>query len=189
MAISKRTRFEVFKRDKFTCQYCGRTPPQVILHVDHIAPISRDGPDDPLNLLTSCADCNLGKSAVPLGQVHRPLAEQIAEEKERQEQVAAFNAFLVKRQKSEQRTIETLGRYWFNKLASENECEWDKYTFGTARVVSIRTFLKCLPSAQIMEAMDIAEGRIFADNADKDWKRWKYFCGVCWSMIRGPKGG
>ena len=26
-AISKKMRFEVFKRDKFTCQYCGRSVP------------------------------------------------------------------------------------------------------------------------------------------------------------------
>jgi 5-methylcytosine-specific restriction endonuclease McrA len=26
MAVSKRTRFEVFKRDRFTCQYCGKRP-------------------------------------------------------------------------------------------------------------------------------------------------------------------
>jgi len=36
MAISKRDRFEVFKRDKFTCQYCGKAAPDVVLHIDHI---------------------------------------------------------------------------------------------------------------------------------------------------------
>ena len=34
--LSKKIRFEVFKRDKFTCQYCGRMSPDVILEVDHI---------------------------------------------------------------------------------------------------------------------------------------------------------
>lgn len=32
-AISKRTRFEVFKRDNFTCQYCGKSAPNVLLDV------------------------------------------------------------------------------------------------------------------------------------------------------------
>lgn len=59
-------RFNVLKRDAFTCQYCGRTPPEVVLHVDHIVPESEGGRDELDNLLTACADCNLGKSAQPL---------------------------------------------------------------------------------------------------------------------------
>jgi hypothetical protein len=62
MALTKKVRFELFKRDKFTCQYCGRTAPDIILHADHIEPKSKGGSDDLLNLLTSCLDCNLGKS-------------------------------------------------------------------------------------------------------------------------------
>lgn len=42
-AISKKTRFEVFKRDRFTCQYCGATPPGVLLHIDHIHPVAEGG--------------------------------------------------------------------------------------------------------------------------------------------------
>ena len=30
-AVSKKRRFDVFKRDGFTCQYCGATPPGVLL--------------------------------------------------------------------------------------------------------------------------------------------------------------
>ncbi|MFX5785200.1 HNH endonuclease, partial [Acinetobacter baumannii] len=41
--ISTKTRFEVFKRDSFKCQYCGRCAPEVILHVDHIHPVSKGG--------------------------------------------------------------------------------------------------------------------------------------------------
>lgn len=37
--ISKKLRFEVFKRDGFRCAYCGKFPPAVILEVDHIEPI------------------------------------------------------------------------------------------------------------------------------------------------------
>lgn len=61
-ALSKRTRFEIFKRDGFTCQYCNRKPPEVTLEIDHIIPVAKKGTDDPLNLLTSCEDCNRGKS-------------------------------------------------------------------------------------------------------------------------------
>ena len=60
--ISKKLRFEVFKRDSFTCQYCGKSAPNVILEVDHINPVSKGGTNDLLNLITSCRDCNRGKS-------------------------------------------------------------------------------------------------------------------------------
>lgn len=60
--LSKRTRFEVFKRDAFTCQYCGAKAPDVVLHVDHIQPVSAGGTNDLLNLVTACQGCNAGKS-------------------------------------------------------------------------------------------------------------------------------
>lgn len=66
--ISKKTRFEVFKRDNFTCQYCGRMAPDVILEVDHINPVSNGGDNDILNLTTSCFDCNRGKGKRKLKQ-------------------------------------------------------------------------------------------------------------------------
>lgn len=64
--LSKRTRFEVFKRDAFTCQYCGAKAPDVMLHVDHIQPVSKGGHNGVLNLATACLDCNFGKSDKPL---------------------------------------------------------------------------------------------------------------------------
>ena len=51
--IPKKLRFEVFKRDRFTCQYCGRMSPDVILEVDHIKPVAEGGEDEILNLITS----------------------------------------------------------------------------------------------------------------------------------------
>lgn len=76
--ISKKLRFEVFKRDGFTCQYCGRKAPDVILHVDHIAPVAKGGKNDLLNLVTSCADCNHGKGA-------RELSDDSVVEKQRKQ--------------------------------------------------------------------------------------------------------
>jgi len=60
--ISDSTRSGVFKRDQFKCQYCGRCAPEVVLNLDHIDPHSKGGADDILNLVTSCRDCNSGKS-------------------------------------------------------------------------------------------------------------------------------
>lgn len=66
--LSKKIRFEVFKRDKFTCQYCGRMSPDVILEVDHMNPVAQGGDNDILNLITSCRDCNRGKGKNLLSQ-------------------------------------------------------------------------------------------------------------------------
>ncbi len=59
---SKKLRFEILKRDKFTCQYCGRKAPEVKLEVDHIVPRSKGG-KLMKNLKTACYDCNIGKGA------------------------------------------------------------------------------------------------------------------------------
>lgn len=60
-APSKKLRFEVFKRDSFTCQYCGRKAPDVILECDHLEPFAEGGETTILNLVTSCQECNAGK--------------------------------------------------------------------------------------------------------------------------------
>lgn len=66
--LSNKLRFEVFKRDCFTCQYCGRKAPDVVLNVDHITPVSKGGTNDIFNLITSCFECNNGKRDVPLNK-------------------------------------------------------------------------------------------------------------------------
>jgi len=38
-------------RDKFTCQYCGRKAPEVVLEVDHVFPQSKGGKDEMDNLV------------------------------------------------------------------------------------------------------------------------------------------
>ncbi len=64
--LSKRVRFEVFKRDQFKCQYCGGAAPDVLLTIDHVQPQSKGGANDILNLVTACSGCNSGKSAISL---------------------------------------------------------------------------------------------------------------------------
>lgn len=88
-AISKQARFEVFKRDSFKCQYCGRAAPDVLLQVDHIRPVSKGGGGDILNLITSCFDCNSGKSDRELSDnsVLAKQRAQLEELNERREQL------------------------------------------------------------------------------------------------------
>lgn len=68
-SMSNALRFEVFKRDLFTCQYCGRKAPDVILEVDHIKPVSKGGDNSIENLVTACWDCNRGKGAKKLSDL------------------------------------------------------------------------------------------------------------------------
>ncbi len=58
--IPNYVRFQVFKRDHFTCQYCGKGGGE--LEVDHIKPVTKGGSNDMDNLITACRDCNRGKS-------------------------------------------------------------------------------------------------------------------------------
>ncbi|MFJ3984360.1 HNH endonuclease [Streptomyces fungicidicus] len=63
MAVSKRLRYEIFRRDNHTCRYCGASAPDVPLRVDHVTPVALGGTDEPGNLVTSCEPCNNGKSS------------------------------------------------------------------------------------------------------------------------------
>lgn len=77
-SLSKKTRFEVFKRDLFTCQYCGRSAPTAVLRCDHIQPVAKGGSNHITNLITSCFDCNAGKSDRLIGD-NSELVKQHAE--------------------------------------------------------------------------------------------------------------
>lgn len=61
MAVSKRTRFEVLKRDNYTCRYCRSA--ENPLTIDHVLPVALGGSDKPDNLVAACRDCNAGKSS------------------------------------------------------------------------------------------------------------------------------
>lgn len=88
-SISKKIRFEVFKRDKFTCQYCGKSAPDVVLEVDHIKPVSKGGNNSMLNLVTACFECNRGKTNTELSDdtVVKKQVKQLEELAERREQL------------------------------------------------------------------------------------------------------
>jgi hypothetical protein len=88
-SLSKKTRFEVFKRDGFRCQYCGACAPDVLLVVDHIVPVASGGKNNVLNLLTACEPCNAGKGARELGDhsVLEKQRDQLQQLSERREQL------------------------------------------------------------------------------------------------------
>jgi len=87
--IGKKLRFEVFKRDSFTCQYCGKTAPNVILEIDHINPVAEGGDNSITNLITSCRDCNRGKGKRKLSDssVVDKQMKQLSEMQEKENQL------------------------------------------------------------------------------------------------------
>jgi 5-methylcytosine-specific restriction endonuclease McrA len=55
------TRFNLFLRDRFTCQYCSAQFPAPELTFDHLVPRSRGGSTAWTNIVTACNRCNLRK--------------------------------------------------------------------------------------------------------------------------------
>lgn len=62
MAVTKRLRFEVLRRDNFRCRYCGTGADAAELEADHVTPVALGGRDELDNLVTSCGPCNDGKA-------------------------------------------------------------------------------------------------------------------------------
>ena len=64
LTVSWRVRHLVMKRDHFRCRACGSSPATdaaIVLHIDHVVPVSRGGTSGPENLQTLCERCNIGK--------------------------------------------------------------------------------------------------------------------------------
>jgi 5-methylcytosine-specific restriction endonuclease McrA len=67
------TRFNLFLRDRFACQYCGSGKD---LTFDHVVPRRLGGRTTWENVATACAPCNLKKGGRTPQQAHMPLYQQ-----------------------------------------------------------------------------------------------------------------
>ena len=120
-ALSVKTRFEILKRDDFTCRYCGRRTPDVVLQVDHVVPVAEGGGDETDNLVTSCWECNSGKGARSLVDTV-PLTD--LEEKsilllERERQLREYNEVRRVYREREEAEINELVCYWDDGMKSK----------------------------------------------------------------------
>ncbi len=71
----KLSRLEIFHRDAYTCQYCGRTG--IPLTIDHVVPRNQNGQHSWENLASACIPCNrrkAGRTPQEAGMklLHRP---------------------------------------------------------------------------------------------------------------------
>lgn len=172
--IPARVRFEVFKRDGFTCLYCGRKPPTVTLEIDHVVAVANGGTNAPQNLATACSDCNGGKSAVPLSSIPPSLKAQRKVAEERRRQTEAYWAWLKENFDAREAEIDEI-----DKLYSDSFFE-DGYGLSNSARASVRHFLDKLPKQRILEAVYLTAGA-----APK--KPFSYFCAICWNWIRGDR--
>lgn len=80
-SIPKRLRYAVLERDGYRCRYCGAGVDDAKLHIDHRMPVAKGGTNDFENLVTACADCNLGKHAfLPIREIVRQREQALAAE-------------------------------------------------------------------------------------------------------------
>lgn len=176
-SVSKKLRFEIFKRDSFTCQYCGNTPPKVILEVDHIIPVCEGGENDEDNLVTACFDCNRGKAGNKLDSIPNQITDKLIIQKEKQDQLAKYHKFL----EEDNARLEALAWDIFDLLKEKNMKGLTAREF-----VTVKNYLKKLPYFEIEDAMYIAMDKIYYDSPTK---RFKYFCGICRNKIGDETNG
>lgn len=112
--LSKKLRFEVFKRDSFACQYCGAKAPDVVLQCDHIKPVVDSGTNDILNLITACTDCNAGKGARVLSDQSTLVkqVDQLAELQTRREQLEMMIEWRAELAKLDNSVVDRLAAHW-----------------------------------------------------------------------------
>lgn len=55
------TRRNLYRRDRYTCQYCGARPGSENLSIDHVVPRSRGGKTTWVNCVLACVRCNVRK--------------------------------------------------------------------------------------------------------------------------------
>lgn len=173
-SLSKRIRFEVFKRDKFTCQYCGKSAPDVVLEVDHVKPVSRGGTNDIFNLVTSCFECNRGKTNIELSDetAVKKQQKQIQELSEKEEQLRMILEW--------RNNLKVIDNQYVDAVAllfSENT-DWNVSEFGKKK---IHKWIKEFSLNDVLEAAEISIERYY-DGTEESWNvAFNKVSGICYT--------
>ncbi len=64
------SRRNIFKRDRYSCQYCGNQPQPIDLTIDHVVPRSQGGTSTWENCVLACVKCNHKKADRTPTQAH-----------------------------------------------------------------------------------------------------------------------
>jgi hypothetical protein len=174
--LGNRVRFEVFKRDSFTCQYCGRKAPDVVLEADHIRPVSGGGSDETTNLVTSCFDCNSGKSDKPLGENSAVLKQQKQLEllQERREQLDMMLEWKQGLADIDGEAAARLAELWYELAPG--------WTFNAAGMKSLRALVTSCGVGDVADAMRQAAADYIVLNAEGDATNMSW--GTAWDKAK-----
>jgi HNH endonuclease len=175
VAISKRLRYEVLRRDNHTCRYCGASAPDVKLTVDHVVPVVLGGTDEPGNLVTACTACNAGKSA---SAPDAPLVADVSASALRWVEAMtaahfASRASLRIRRQERERFRDDIWNQWtyrsgIQRVTVELPLGWE---------TSIDQFIDAgINDEDFTEAVRIAM-------ASKAYEPFRYMCGVLWRWV------
>jgi HNH endonuclease len=179
VAVSKRLRYEVFRRDNHACRYCGATAPDVKLTIDHVTPKALGGSDtDPANLVTACEPCNAGKTST---NPDAPLVDDVAQDALRWSRAIARAA---------QEILTDSGE--ITAAHRQFASTWDAWTYGeddgSRHLIpkdpgwkqTVDSLLAAgLPMAMLDECVQIAMSRrnVAPENT------FRYMCGVAWNKV------
>lgn len=172
MAVSKRLRFEILRRDGFQCRYCGAKAPDATLAVDHVTPKALGGTDDPTNLVTACRDCNTGKASVaPDAETVADVDREAVDWAKRMKQAIAL---LRDQQTAVADQVDQFGRWW-QEFGDPIGCE-----LGDGWINTITVFLD--------KGLDVDTMRVLAERSMLNTRVhysqvWRYFCGCCWRFL------
>jgi hypothetical protein len=164
--LSKKIRFEVLKRDKFQCNYCGKQAPDVVLEIDHIKPVSKGGTNDLLNLITSCFDCNRGKANNEISDdsVVKKQRTQLEELQLRREQIELMMEW--------KQGLSSLDEDVAQKIIDYMESKIGHYTLNNNGKKGIKKLSKKFNVSDIMDAIDVSATKYLRydqdDNLEKE---------------------
>lgn len=174
MAVSKRTRYEVLRRDSHTCRYCGSSAPDVALTVDHVTPVALGGRDDPANLVAACRDCNAGKTSTS------PDAATVAQVSDDDVRWAAAIRLAAKKM-AKSHTAKTKAQAAFLSAWYETPCSaWREPVLPPDWRDSVDAWLTAgLPQPVIHAAIESSFAKAHVSAQDK----FRYAAGICWSKV------
>lgn len=176
MAVTKRLRFEILRRDDHTCQYCGAKAPDVKLTVDHVVPTALGGDDKPTNLLAACADCNGGKTSIAPDS---PLVQSVAGE------AAAYLLGMQDKMTRLRADMEALEEYVGGDGGFDER--WDHWRVDGKAVpkpADYQTSLfRWMRMGVPMTVFDLAIGKAMAAEHVKASAKFTYMAGVVWNIV------